>query len=109
MSWYSGWRDAFDAGDIGDELASLRKQVASLQRKLERRGRAGISSAEDRATEFYEELRDRIIDALPMFQRQAQVAGDFARSNRGAIVATVAVVGLLVALAATRRPQNDQD
>ena len=44
-----------------------------------------------------------------MFQRQAQVAGDFARSNRGAIVATVAVVGLLVALAATRRPQNDQD
>ena len=61
------------------------------------------------AAEVAPPVRDRIIDALPMFQRQAQVAGDFARSNRGAIVATVAVVGLLVALAATRRPQNDQD
>ncbi len=106
MAWYSAFRDAIDAADIGDEVASLRKQLAALQRKLERRGRAGIASAEDRSAEVFEELRDRFIEALPTFQRQAQVAGEFARSNRGAIIATAAVVGALVVLAAARRPSG---
>lgn len=100
MSFLSGFRGAVDASD---ELRSLRHQIAALQRALKKRGRAGWNAAEEEGAEIYDELRERLSEALPVVQRQAQAAGRFARDNSGAIVVTAAVVGLLVALAMRRR------
>jgi ElaB/YqjD/DUF883 family membrane-anchored ribosome-binding protein len=104
MAWYSGLSDLVETARVSDELSSLRKELALIQRKLRRSGKAGWQAAEEQGSDFYEDLRDRLSDALPVVQRQAQVAGRFARDNRAAvIVGTAAVVGLLVVLAARRR------
>jgi ElaB/YqjD/DUF883 family membrane-anchored ribosome-binding protein len=104
MAWYSGLSELADTDKLADEVSALRKELALTQRKLAKRGRATIASASDRGGDFYEELRDRFIEALPMIQKQTQVAGRFARDNRTAmIVGTAAAVGVLVLLAARRR------
>ena len=103
MAWYSALGEAAETARLTDELSALRKEMALIQRKLRKRGRAGLSAAEEQGAELYDELRERLADALPVVQRRAQVAGRFARDNSTAIIVGTAVVGLLIALAASRR------
>jgi ElaB/YqjD/DUF883 family membrane-anchored ribosome-binding protein len=103
MAWFSGISETIETERLTSELSALRKEIALIQRKLAKRGRAGLSSAEEQGAELYEELRDRLAEALPVVQRQAQVAGRFAKDNSTALIVGTAVVGLLIALAARKR------
>lgn len=103
MAWYSGLSEA-NGARVADEVSALRKEIALIQRKLRKQGRAGWAAAEEHGAELYDDLRERLADALPVVQRRAAEAGRFARDNRTAlIVGTAAAVGLLIALAARRR------
>lgn len=104
MAWYSELAQSADAARLSSELSALRKEMALIQRKLAKKGRAGWSEAETHAADFYEELRDRVSDALPAAQQQMQRAASFAQDNRKPLIlGTVAVVGLLALLAMRRR------
>ena len=101
MAWNTDPREI--ASELRDEVSSLRSELALMQRKLKRGGRAGWKTAEDQGAEFYDELRDWFSDALPVMRKQAKSAGKVARDNSGMIVAGAVVVGLLALLVSSRR------
>lgn len=104
MAWYSSLGDMAETARLSEELSALRDEMSLIQRKLRKAARGGRAAAEERGAEFYDQLRERVADALPAVQRQAMVAGRFARDNRTAlIVGTAAVVGLLAIMATRRR------
>ncbi len=103
MAWRSILNEAANAADLRDEISALRREMSLIQRKLRRGGRAGWAAAEEHGAELYDDLRERMAEALPVVQRQARVAGRFARDNSTAIIVGGVVVGLLLALAASRR------
>ena len=101
MAWNTDPREI--AAELRDEISSLRGELALMQRKLKRGGRARWKSAEDQGAEFYDDLREWFADALPAMRKQAKSAGRVARDNSGLIVAGAVVVGLLALLASSRR------
>ncbi|MGN6464530.1 MAG: hypothetical protein ACTHLP_03490 [Rhizobiaceae bacterium] len=86
--------------DMQDQLARLSREVASLQKMISKRGGATYADARDAAGDFYEDMWERVQDAMPDLRRGARRARDTARDNP-AITAAVAVgvLGLLALLA----------
>lgn len=95
-------------GDVEDDLeaqvARLSKELASLRKLAARRGTDAYDDARDVASDFYGDMRDRVVDALPLVRRHARNAEQVARDNPAATAAVVGlvVVGLLATLFARR-------
>ena len=86
------------------EIAALRREIASLGRALGKRGDRTFSAAQDGASDIYEEIRDRLADALPIVQRGARQAGRTVNDNKVAIAVTgLAVLGLAALFFSSRR------
>lgn len=69
MSFFSGHRDEFD---LHDEVAALRKEVASLGRSLSKQGARTARHAQDGASEIYSELVDAMSSMLPAVRAPAR-------------------------------------
>lgn len=87
-----------DPVDLRDEVAALRRQLASLSRSLPKRGSAAWRETRSEASDLYEDITERISDALPVVRRGAR---DIEKTIRRHPVPTVAALGLAaVAVAA---------
>jgi len=102
MASFSKFRDEIEH-DGEAELASLRKELASLKRKMARQGGSTYSAAQDQMSELYDELHDWMAEAVPHLRRRARAAGRAIEDNSTAIIVGAAVVGLLATLLLTRR------
>lgn len=89
--------------DMQDRIARLSREVSSLQKMASRRGGAAYTDARDGAGDLYDDLWERVHDAMPDLRRGARRARDTARDNPVVTTAiAVGVVGLLAVLL-TRR------
>lgn len=86
-----------DTTDMHRQIASLQKELAALSRGASRRGQAAYRGASHEASELYDDLSERIADALPVIRRKAHDVETTIRANPGR---TIAVVGLAAALVA---------
>lgn len=102
MAYFSRNYDEI-AHDVEAELASLRKEVDSLRRKLARRGGTTYEAGQEQLAELYDELHGWISDAMPHLRSGARAAGRTVRDNSTAIIVGTAVVGLLATLLLSRR------
>ncbi len=89
--------------DLESQVASLRKEISSLTRLVSKRGSEVYEGSRDGAVELYEELWNRVSDALPKIGKQAKAANKVAHDNPMiTAVVGVAVVGLVIGLLARR-------
>jgi ElaB/YqjD/DUF883 family membrane-anchored ribosome-binding protein len=105
-SSFSKIRDDFE-GNLEEQVASLRKEVSTLTKLLSKRGAAAYSDTREGASDLYDELWNRLVDALPRIRKQARdqarFAGKKAHDNPVATaVVGIAVLGLLVSLLVRR-------
>lgn len=91
------------ADDLEAEIASLRKEVASLKRKLGRRGARTYAAGQEQLSDLYDEAHEWIAASMPLLRRRAKSAGRAIEDNSTAIIAGTVVVGLLATLLLTRR------
>ncbi len=89
--------------DLEAELASLRKEVGALKRKLARRSDSTYAASQEQLSELYDELQDWVSDAMPYLRSGARAAGRTVKDNSTAILVGTAVVGLLATLLLSRR------
>ena len=102
MAYFSRLHDEI-SHDLEAELASLRKEVGTLKRKLARKGGNTYAAGQEQLSELYEELQDWVADAMPHLRSGARAAGRTVKDNSTAIIVGTAVVGLLAALLLSRR------
>lgn len=102
MSYFSKNYDEI-SHDVEAELASLRKEVGALKRKLSRKGGYAYSASQDQLSELYDELQTWVTDAMPHLRSGARAASRTVKDNSTAIIVGTAVVGLLAALLLSRR------
>jgi len=89
--------------DMQDQIARLNREVSSLRKTISQRGGAAYSDARDSAGDLYEDLWDRVHDAMPDWRQGARRARESARDNPVVTAAVaVGVIGLLAVLL-TRR------
>lgn len=89
--------------DLEAQLASLRKDVKRLRKTAEKRGAALYDDAGDTATHYYDEIAQRVADAMPHMRAGARVVERRARENP-AMAAAVGLVALgLIAALVMRR------
>ncbi len=89
--------------DLEAQVARLQKEVRTLRKALGKRGAAAYDDTRDAATDFYEEVAGRVVDALPNIRRQSRVMQRAATDHpvTTALVG-IAVIGLLVGLLSRR-------
>lgn len=85
------------------EIAALRKEVATLKRKLGKQGAKSYAAGQEQLAELYEEAQEWMAAAMPVIRRRAREAGRTIEDNSTAIIAGTVVVGLLATLFFTRR------
>ena len=90
-STYSKLRDDLSE-DMEAQIAKLQKEVASLRKTLGKRGAAVYDDTKESASDLYDDLVDRLTDALPHIRKQSKVVQKAASDNP----VTTAVVGLAV-------------
>ena len=102
MASFSKIRDDIGS-DLEDQVASLRKEVASLTKALSKRGAAAIGDTRESASDLYQELASRLVDAVPVLRKHARTANKSVQDNPAvAAVVGIAVVGLVISLFARR-------
>jgi ElaB/YqjD/DUF883 family membrane-anchored ribosome-binding protein len=85
--------------DVQDQIARLSREVSALKKMASKRGGAAYEDARDAAGGLYDDLWERLNDAMPDLRRGARRARATARDNPVVTTAvTVGVIGLLVAL-----------
>lgn len=97
MSYFERTREAA-AEDLQEQIASLSKQLASLQKMVKKQGYSAYEDGRDAAAEIYGDAWERFQDALPLLRKRATQAERVARDNPAITAAVVGVV--LVGLAA---------
>jgi ElaB/YqjD/DUF883 family membrane-anchored ribosome-binding protein len=80
------------ADDLEDQVAALRKEVASLRRSASKRGSWLAGESRDYASDIYDDLLDRLSDAWPIMRKRSRDVGRVATDHP----VTTAVVGLAV-------------
>lgn len=96
-----GWNDD---RNVKSEIAALRREIAALGRAVGKRGDRTWSAAHDGASDIYEEIRERLAEALPIVRRSARSAGRTVNDNKVAIAVTgLAVIGLAALFFSSRR------
>jgi hypothetical protein len=89
--------------DLEDQVARLSRELASLKKLLAKQGSRAYADTQAMASDFYEDMSDRISEALPAVRERAKAVEKVARENPTTTAAVgLVVVGLLVALM-TRR------
>lgn len=102
MASFSRLRDEM-VDDVEAQIASLRKEIASLKRSLARQGSSGYEAGQEQLADLYEYFQDRLSDMMPQLRSRARTAGRAIEDNSTAIVVGAAVVGLLAAFFLSRR------
>ena len=89
--------------DVQDQIARLSREISSLKKIASKRGGAAYGDARDATGDLYDDMWERVHDAMPDLRRGARRARETARDNP-VVTAAVAVgaIGLLVALLARR-------
>lgn len=87
-------------GDLSDDMevqiAKLQKEVASLRKSLGKQGAAAYDQGRDAASDLYDDLAERLTDALPHLRKQSERVGKVAGENPLATALIgVGLVGLL--------------
>ena len=89
--------------DMQDQIARLSREISSLRKTASSRGGAAYADARDGAGDLYDDLWERVHDAMPDLCRGARRARETARENPVVTAAVaVGVIGLLAVLL-TRR------
>ncbi|MCO5063411.1 MAG: hypothetical protein M9924_03245 [Rhizobiaceae bacterium] len=97
-SYFSYSRDEV-IENLEAQLASLRKEVKGLRKIAAKRGAAAYEDASDGVAHIYEEIADRVVDALPTVRKSARTVERHARENPAAAAAVgLVVLGLLAAM-----------
>lgn len=103
MVSFSKLRDEVD-GDIGEQIAALRKEVASLSKVLGNHGSRAISDASDSVSDMFHDVLDNTKDARKEIARKARKVNDAARENPMlTAVVGAAAIGLFLAMFINRR------
>jgi ElaB/YqjD/DUF883 family membrane-anchored ribosome-binding protein len=102
MAFYSKFRDDL-SDDLESQVARLQKEVGSLRKALSKRGSHVYSDTRDTAWDLYDDLAERLTDALPHLRRQSRAVQRVATDHPvTTAVVGVAVVGLIVAFLSRR-------
>lgn len=96
MALFSNHSDSFD---VNDEIAALRKEVASLSRALSKRGAAAYRGASHEASDLYGDIAERVVSAMPAIRKRAHDIEDTIRDNPQRTVATIGLAALVVTAA----------
>ena len=96
MSFFSSQRDEFD---LYDEVAALRKEVASLGRSLSLQGARTARHTRDGASEIYREIVEAVTAALPAMRAPAQRVQRAVRNHPDRAIAVAGLAALAVAAA----------
>ena len=97
MALFSGHRNGHD---IHRDVEALRREVAALSRAASKRGAAAWRGASDEASGFYDEVAERVGNAMPIIRRRARDIEDTIRDNPARSAAIVGLAALTVAAAA---------
>lgn len=98
MASRSKFRDDLE-NDLEDQVAYLRKEVASLTKALSKRGADLADDARGGAADLYQEIAGRIADSIPLLRRQANRANRSVHENPAIAAAVgIAVAGLVLSL-----------
>lgn len=89
--------------DLERQVERLKHDLTALSRSLSRRGSRYYDDARESTGNLYEEMSERVADAMPHLREQARHAGKTARENPVATAAVgLAIVGLLALLVSRR-------
>jgi len=89
--------------DLEAQVAMLQREVKSLRKALAKRGGSAYADSREMAADFYEDMAERIGDALPHLAKQSRVVRKAASDNPvTTAVIGLAVVGLLAGLLSRR-------
>jgi hypothetical protein len=84
--------------DVQERIARLSREISSLKKLASRRGGAAYEDAHAAAGDLYEDLWERVHDAMPDLRHGARRARDTARENP--MIATAVALGAIALLAA---------
>lgn len=96
MALFSNGNGGFD---LEREIGALRREVATLGRRVSKRGAKAYHSAGDELTDLYEDIADRFSAALPVIGRRARAIEHTIRDHPTRTVAVVGLAALAVAAA----------
>lgn len=86
-------------GDVHEEIAALRRDLARLGVALSKQGAATLRDTGERTYDFGSELAERTVAALPSLRRRASMLEDSIRENPGRSAAIFGLAALTVAAA----------
>lgn len=86
-------------GDVQDEIAALRRDVARLGATLSKHGAQTLRDTGELTYDFGNDLMDKAAATLPMLRRRAHMVEDTIRENPGRSAAIVGLAALTLAAA----------
>jgi len=91
------------SGDLKDQVSKLRKEVSSLRKSLARQGADAYADTRDTAGDLYDDLTERLAEAMPRLRRQSRAMRRTASDHpvTTALIG-VALVGLVAAFLSRR-------
>ena len=97
MALFSG---SSNGHDIHRDVEALRREVAALSRVAAKRGAAAWRGASDEASGLYDEVAERVGNAMPIIRRRAHDLEETIRDNPARTAATIGLAALAIAAAA---------
>jgi hypothetical protein len=97
MALFSGRSNGHD---IHRDVEALRREVAALSRVAAKRGTAAWRGASEEASGLYDDVAERVHNALPVIRRHARDIEETIRDNPARAAATVGLAALAVAAVA---------
>ena len=94
MALFSGRSNGYD---IHRDVEALRREVAALSRVAAKRGAAAWRGASDEASGLYDDVAERVHNALPVIRRRARDLEETIRDNPARAAATVGLAALAIA------------
>jgi ElaB/YqjD/DUF883 family membrane-anchored ribosome-binding protein len=89
--------------DLEAQVTRLSRELASLKKMLAKQGSRAYADTQAMASDLYEDVSDRLSEALPVVRERARAVEKAARDNPTTTAAVgLVVVGLLVALMSRR-------
>lgn len=83
--------------DIHNEIEDLRTQIAALARSASRHGASAGHGLRKEAGDLYEELGERVADAMPVIRRRARMFEGAIREHPAQAVAIIGLAAFAVA------------
>ena len=97
MALFSGRSNGYD---LHRDIDTLRREVAALSRSAAKRGSTAWRGASDEASGLYDDVAERVHNAMPIIRRRARDLEETIRDNPGRTAAAVGLAALAVAAAA---------